>query len=175
MRDAKSLVEQAIREGVPANGEPVFDVEQIREILPHRYPFLLVDKILEFEPGKRCVGLKNVTVNEKFFNGHFPGHAIMPGAILVESMAQVGCVLMLTMEPGNDRLAYFAAMDKVRFYKPVLPGDTVIIEVQATGYRRGVGKIKATARVGDKVVCEGELTCALVDRNRKMSPGSNGG
>jgi 3-hydroxyacyl-[acyl-carrier-protein] dehydratase len=150
----------------------LFDIEQIREILPHRYPFLLVDKILELEPGKRCVGLKNVTANEKFFNGHFPGHAVMPGALLVESIAQVGCVLMLTASGAKDKIAYFAAVDGIRFRRPVVPGDTVITEVEAITLRRGIGKVKAVARVNGEMVCEGEFTCALVDRR---TPAENNG
>lgn len=149
----------------------LFDIEQVRDILPHRYPFLLVDKIIELEPGKRCVGLKNVTVNEKFFDGHFPGHPIMPGALLVEAMAQVGCVLMLTSSDSANKIAYFAAVDGIRFRKTVVPGDTLITEVESVGFRRGVGKVKAKARVNGEVVCEGVFTCALVDRREPTGNG----
>ena len=97
-------------------------VEEILRVLPHRYPFLLVDRILELEPGRRAVGLKNVTLNEAFFQGHFPGHAVMPGVLLVEAMAQVGGVILLSMVGHEGKLAYFAGMDKVRFRRPVVPG-----------------------------------------------------
>ncbi|MDO8683682.1 MAG: 3-hydroxyacyl-ACP dehydratase FabZ [Armatimonadota bacterium] len=167
MQEVKEMVESKQHEAV--SGAPLFDIEQLREILPHRYPFLLVDKILELEPVKRCVGVKNVTANEKFFNGHFPGHAIMPGALIVEAIAQVGCVMLLTMDEGRGRLAYFAAMDRVRFSKPVFPGDTLIIECEAVGYRRGIGKVRGVAKVDGAVVCEGEFTCALVDREREKA------
>jgi beta-hydroxyacyl-ACP dehydratase FabZ len=153
-------------ERLRASEPPAFDIEQIRQILPHRYPFLLIDRIIEFDPGRRCVGLKNVTINEKYFNGHFPGHAIMPGAILVESIAQVGCILLLTKPEGKGQLAYFGAIDKVRFNKPVFPGNTVIIEAETIAYRRGIGKVHGTARVNGEVVCEGEFTCALVDKEK---------
>jgi 3-hydroxyacyl-[acyl-carrier-protein] dehydratase len=148
---------------------PEFDVERIRDVLPHRYPFLLVDRILEFEPGKRVVGLKNISINEKFFKGHLPGHAIMPGSLLVEAMAQVGCVMLLSLPQGRGRLAYFGGIDKARFYRPVLPGDTVLIEVESIAVRQSVSKVRATARVEGQVVCDCELMCALVDRTRRRT------
>jgi len=162
--DTREAVQERIGEMETSSGV-LFDVERIREILPHRYPFLLVDRILEFEPAKRCVGIKNVTANEKLFKGHFPGDSV-PGVILVEAIAQVGCVLLLSMPEGRDSLAYFAAMENVRFLKPVRPGDTLVIETEAIAYRRGIGKVKGSARVNGEVVCHGEFTCALVDRNR---------
>jgi len=143
----------------------MLDVEDIRSILPHRYPFLLVDKILELEPGKRAVGLKNVTINEGFFEGHFPGHAIMPGVLVLEAMAQVGGVLLLSMTGNEGKLAYFGGMDKVRFRKTVRPGDTLITEVELIRNRGGVGKVKVVGRVNMNVVAEGEYTFALVNRD----------
>ncbi|MCL6519138.1 MAG: 3-hydroxyacyl-ACP dehydratase FabZ [Armatimonadetes bacterium] len=145
----------------------MLDVEDIRSILPHRYPFLLVDKILELEPGKRAVGLKNVTINEGFFEGHFPGHAVMPGVLVLEAMAQVGGVLLLSMTGNEGKLAYFGGMDKVRFRKTVRPGDALITEVELIKNRGGVGKVKVVGRVNRDVVAEGEFTFALVNRDLK--------
>jgi len=145
----------------------MLDVEEIRSILPHRYPFLLVDRILELEPGRRAVGLKNVTINESFFEGHFPGHAVMPGVLVLEAMAQVGGVLLLSMTGNEGKLAYFGGMDKVRFRKPVVPGDTLITEVELLRNRGGVGKVKVTGRVGRQIVAEGEYIFVLVDRDMR--------
>jgi 3-hydroxyacyl-[acyl-carrier-protein] dehydratase len=148
----------------------MLDVEGIRSILPHRYPFLLVDRILELEPGRRAVGLKNVTINEGFFEGHFPGHAVMPGVLVLEAMAQVGGVLLLSMTGNEGKLAYFGGMDKVRFRKPVLPGDTLITEVELLKTRGGIGKVKVTGRVDRQIVAVGEFIFALVSRDRDMEP-----
>ncbi|GBC92803.1 3-hydroxyacyl-[acyl-carrier-protein] dehydratase FabZ [bacterium HR15] len=152
------------------------DVEQIRRLIPHRYPFLLVDRILELEPGKRAVGLKNVTVNESFFQGHFPARAIMPGVLIVESMAQVGGVMVMTMPGMVDKIALLAGLDDVRFRRPVVPGDTLITEVEMLWMRRDVGRVRAVARVGDEVAAEAEITFALLDPDRftpaPLSPSS---
>ena len=145
------------------------DVEEIQAILPHRYPFLLVDRILELEPGKRAKGLKSVTFNESFFQGHFPGHPVMPGVLVLEAMAQVGGVLLLTMTGNEGKLAYFGGMDKVRFRKPVLPGDQLITEVELLKNRGGIGKVRVTGRVDGQVVCEGEFIFALVKRDHMES------
>lgn len=145
----------------------MLDVEQIRDILPHRYPFLLVDRILDLQPGKSAVGLKNVTINEEFFQGHFPGHAVMPGVLVLEAMAQVGGVLLLSMGGNEGKIAYFGGMDKCRFRKPVLPGDTLITEVLLLKSRGDVGKVKVTGKVNDQVVAEGEFIFALVSPDRK--------
>jgi 3-hydroxyacyl-[acyl-carrier-protein] dehydratase len=142
----------------------VIDIENIRETIPHRYPFLLVDRIIEVnEDATRCVGIKNITANEKVVQGHMPGQSVFPGALLVEHMAQVGCYLLMLRPEAKGKLAYFAAIDNVRFKKPVVPGDQVVTSVELITARRGIWKIRAESKVGDEVVCGGDLTCALVD------------
>lgn len=143
----------------------MLDVEEILAILPHRYPFLLVDRILELEPGRRAVGVKNVTFNESFFQGHFPGHPVMPGVLVLEAMAQVGGVLLLSMNGNAGKLAYFGGIDKVRFRKPVVPGDQLVTEVELLKNRGGMGKVRVTGRVDRQIVCEGEFIFALVKRD----------
>jgi len=145
----------------------MLDIEMIRDVLPHRYPFLLVDRILELVPEKSARGYKNVTINEEFFEGHFPGHAVMPGVLVCEAMAQVAGVLLLSMTGNAGKLAYFGGMDKVRFRKPVVPGDTLVTEVEMIVTRGSIGKVRAMARVDDEVAAEGEFTFALVDRERQ--------
>ncbi|MCP8967864.1 3-hydroxyacyl-ACP dehydratase FabZ [Ectobacillus ponti] len=139
----------------------MLDIQQIQEILPHRYPFLLVDKIVEVEVGKRAVGLKNVTINEDFFNGHFPGYPVMPGVLIVEHAAQVGAYALLSMEENKGKIAFFAGIEKCRFRKQVKPGDTLVTEVELLSFRRGIGKGKAVSKVGDAVAMEAEFTFAV--------------
>lgn len=144
----------------------MMDIMQIQEIIPHRPPFLLVDKILEVEPGKRAVGLKNVTMNEPFFVGHFPGYPVMPGVLIVEALAQVGSVAMLVVEENRGKLGFFAGIDEFRFRGQVKPGDILTLEVEITRLKGPIGKGRAVAKVGDNVVAEGELMFALSDPSK---------
>ena len=145
------------------NDKTKLNINDIMAVLPHRYPFLLVDKIVKIEGNKKIVGLKNVTVNEQFFNGHFPGHPIMPGVLIVEAMAQVAGVLVLRMEDTKNKIPYFMTIDKARFRKPVMPGDTLLIEVEFVKIKTRTAKIKAKATVDGKIVTEAELTFIVVD------------
>ena len=141
---------------------PELDIEAIKEILPHRYPFLLVDRILALEPGKRAVGLKNVTANEPFFQGHFPQRSIMPGVLIIEIMAQVGGVMILSVEEHQGKLAYIGTVDNAKFRRPVVPGDTLEVEVELLRLRGNMGKVKCIARVGGEEAAEAEIMFALV-------------
>jgi 3-hydroxyacyl-[acyl-carrier-protein] dehydratase len=142
----------------------MLNIQQIQEIIPHRYPFLLIDRILEVEAGVRAVGLKNVSMNEPFFEGHFPGYPVMPGVLIVEALAQVGSVVMLMLEANRGKLGFFAGIDEFRFRGQVVPGDTLILEVQITRLKGSIGKGSAVAKVGDRIVAEGGLLFALSDR-----------
>lgn len=141
------------------------DIRGIMDSLPHRYPLLLVDRILKIEPGKSIEALKNVTSNEEFFNGHFPGAPIMPGVLIVEAMAQAGAVLLLhDMPDREDRLVYFSGIDRARFRLPVVPGDQLILHVDVLKIRSRICKMKGRAMVDGKLVAEAEIMSALVDR-----------
>ncbi len=143
----------------------VLNTQQIMEMLPHRYPFLLVDSILEIEEGKRIVGSKNVTINEPFFQGHFPGHPIMPGVLIIEAMAQVGDVFaMLTGKVGTDKVTYFVGIDNARFRKPVVPGDVLRMELEMVNCRRGLYCFSGKAYVGENLVAEADLKATFADR-----------
>ena len=137
------------------------DIEDIRALLPHRYPMLLVDRVLELTPGKHVVGLKNVTINEPFFDGHFPAQAIMPGVLILESMAQVAGLMMLSLTEQRGRIPFLAAMDKVKFRKPVVPGDALVTEANLIKVRGMIGKVRMVARVAGAVVAECDMTFAL--------------
>lgn len=147
----------------------MIDIVEIMDILPHRYPFLLVDRILEIDLGKRIVGLKNVTINEPFFQGHFPGHPIMPGVLLIEAMAQVGGVLAMKSAAANkvdikSKVIYFMTIDKVKFRKPVVPGDQVRFEMEITKQRGNVTGLSGKVLVDGVVVTEAELMAMIVDK-----------
>ena len=143
----------------------MLNINEIMKLLPHRYPMLLVDRILEIDPGKRVVGLKNVSANEQFFQGHFPGAPVMPGVLIVEAMAQCCAVLFLRDLPDRDRkLFLFGGIDKARFRKPVIPGDQLIIECELLQRRAGTVRMKGTAKVGDAIVAEAEMLSVMTDR-----------
>ncbi|APT45018.1 3-hydroxyacyl-ACP dehydratase FabZ [Bacillus safensis] len=139
----------------------MLDAQQIQDIIPHRYPFLLVDRILEVDGDKRAVGIKNVTVNEEFFNGHFPGYPVMPGVLIVEALAQVFGVIILGKEENQGRIGLFAGIDGCRFKRQVKPGDQLRLEVEVTRLRGPVAKGKAVATVDGEVACEAELTFSI--------------
>jgi 3-hydroxyacyl-[acyl-carrier-protein] dehydratase len=135
--------------------------QQISEILPHRYPFLLVDRALDLRPGESCRALKNVSVNEPFFPGHFPGQPIMPGVLILESMAQAGALILLSMEEHQGKTLYFAGAEEVKFKRPVVPGDTLIHDITLIFFRRGMGKIQCRCTVGQDVAAEAVIAFAL--------------
>ena len=136
----------------------MMDIKEIMNILPHRHPFLLIDRVLEMEEGKKCVALKNVTMNEPFFQGHFPQEPVMPGVLIIEALAQTGAVAMLSMEEFKGKIAFFGGIDKAKFRGKVVPGDTLRLEVEMIKIKRNAGIGKGIAYVGDKKVAEGELT-----------------
>jgi len=141
------------------------EINEIMRYLPHRYPFLLVDRIVEMEPGKRIVGIKNVSSNEPFFQGHFPGHPIMPGVLIIEAMAQTAGVLSMHMvEDPSSKVIYFMSIDKAKFRHPVSPGDQLRLELDVIKIRVPIMKFAGKAFVGDKKVAEAELTATIVDR-----------
>ncbi|HHT62350.1 MAG: 3-hydroxyacyl-ACP dehydratase FabZ [Bacillota bacterium] len=139
----------------------MLDIKEIQKILPHRYPFLLVDKILELEKDKRIVGIKNVTINEPFFQGHFPGYPVMPGVLIVEALAQVGAVLVLRKPEFAGKIAFFAGIDNLRFRRQVVPGDVLRLEVEVKAFRGSMGKAKAVATVDGETACAGEIMFAI--------------
>ncbi|MDN5323659.1 MAG: 3-hydroxyacyl-[acyl-carrier-protein] dehydratase [Clostridia bacterium] len=145
----------------------MLDINQIKQIIPHRYPFLLVDKIIELEPGKRVVGLKNVTANEEYFNGHFPGYPVMPGVLIIEALAQTGAVGVLTLDEYKGKLVLFAGINNVKFRRQVVPGDQLRLEIEVTKLRGRVGKCEAKAYVDEDLAVEGELMFAIAENDNK--------
>jgi len=139
----------------------LLDINDILQVIPHRYPFVLLDRILELEKGKRAVGIKNVTMNEPFFPGHFPGRPVMPGVLILEAMAQVGAVALLSLPENAGKVALFAGVDEVRFRRQVIPGDQLRLEVEILKVRGSIGKGRARAYVGENLAAEGELIFAL--------------
>ncbi len=146
----------------------IFDIEAILEIMPHRYPFLMVDRIIDIEVNKRIIGIKNVTYNEPFFNGHFPNRRVMPGVLIVEAMAQCGFILLLnSLDEPQNKMAYFASIEKVKFRKPVTPGDQLVFEMYLLSFKSGICKIAGKAYknyIGGELACEGEFMAAVVDK-----------
>lgn len=148
---------------VPPETPKTLDINEIMSILPHRFPFLLVDRVLEVVPGQRAVAIKNVSVNEPQFTGHFPERPLMPGVLIVEALAQVGGIVLLQLEEYHGKLALFAGIDGVRFRRTVQPGDQLIMKAELIKIRGQIGRVKVEARVGEALVTEGELMFALVE------------
>jgi 3-hydroxyacyl-[acyl-carrier-protein] dehydratase len=148
-----------------------FDTQEIMGLLPHRYPFLLLDRIIEFEPAKRLVAIKNVTINEPFFQGHFPGYPIMPGVLVVEAMAQAGAIIMMhEIADREKKLAVFTGIERAKFRRPVTPGDQLRIEVDVLAFKSRLGRMEAKAFVEGKLACQATLTCQIVSKAQPAAP-----
>ncbi len=148
-------------------------IQEILDFLPHRYPFLLLDRVVEFEPAKRLVAIKNVTINEPFFQGHFPGYPIMPGVLVVEAMAQAGGIIIMHELPDRaEKLVVFTGIERARFRRPVTPGDQLRIEVNVLSFRPRAGRIEGKAFVDGKLACEATLSCHVVPRNQPPQSGN---
>jgi UDP-3-O-[3-hydroxymyristoyl] N-acetylglucosamine deacetylase/3-hydroxyacyl-[acyl-carrier-protein] dehydratase len=146
------------------NRSPIVDISMIMQYLPHRYPMLLVDRIIEFDPGKRIVGIKNVTINEPFFQGHYPGHPVMPGVLIIESMAQVGGLLLMdAVENPENKVVYFMTLDNVKWRRPVTPGDQIRFELEMIQFRRHVCRMKGIGIVDGQIVAEAEMMARIVE------------
>ena len=152
----------------------MLDINMIKKILPHRYPFLLVDRILEIDPGKRIVGLKNVTMNEPYFQGHFPDFPILPGVIIIEAMAQTGGLFVFAQNPEEavNKNLFFSGIDKARFRKPVIPGDQMIIELEMLKHRGQLWKFRGKATVNGELVAEAELLASIIEKESREEESS---
>jgi len=156
---------RGIEAAARARSEPIVDITRIMQYLPHRYPMLLVDRVVEFEQGKRIVGIKNVTINEPFFQGHYPGHPIMPGVLIIEAMAQVGGLLLMdAIDNPEDKVVYFMSLDNVKWRRPVIPGDQIRFELEMLQFRRHVCRMKGVGRVDGQIVAEAEMMARIVER-----------
>jgi len=149
--------------GGQAPGEPAYDIRQVQRILPHRYPLLMIDRVVELQGSERAVAIKNVTINEAFFQGHYPGHPIMPGVLVIEAMAQLGGVLLSQELEHKGKVAVLLSLDKVKFRRPVIPGDQLILEVQAIRVKSRTGQVRCSARVGEALVAEADVRFMMVD------------
>ena len=148
-----------------------FDIQEILGFLPHRYPFLLIDRVVEFEPTKRLVAIKNVTINEPFFQGHFPGYPIMPGVLVVEAMAQAGAIIIMAELPDREKkLVVFTGIERAKFRRSVVPGDQLRLEVDVLSFRPRAGRMEGKAYIDGKLACEATLTCMVVPRVRETHP-----
>jgi len=162
LKVAQKIYEQRMKIQGAGTMQLPLDATEIMKIIPHREPFLFVDRITQLEEGKRAVGIKNVTINDYFFKGHFPGRPVMPGVLIVEAMAQVGGVMMLASQENRGKLAFFLSIDNVKFRKPVVPGDQLVLEVEAIKVKSKTGQVRGRALVDGKVVTEADFVCALV-------------
>lgn len=142
------------------------DIIEIQKLIPHRYPFLLVDKIIDMEPGKRAIGIKNVTINEPFFQGHFPGYPIMPGVLIVEALAQTAGIAAASLEENKGRLGVFTGIDSMKFRKQVVPGDVLRLEAEILNLKMGMAKVKVLATVDGKTAAEGEIKFAMINAEK---------
>ncbi len=152
----------------PATDYQIMDINEIQQIIPHRYPMLLIDRIIEIEPMKKIVALKNVTMNEQVFQGHFPGAPVYPGVYIIEAMAQAGAVLLFREVPDREsKLMFFTGIEEAKFRRPVVPGDQLRLEVTVLKYKMGYAKLRAEAYVGDQLAAEAVISSALADKNKK--------
>ena len=159
----------------PTSEKTTLDINDIQRILPHRYPFLLIDRVVDLTRKQRIVAIKNLTVNEPFFAGHFPGFPIMPGVLIVEAIAQAGGALLLTeIADRHGKLVFFTGIERARFRRPVVPGDQLRIEVEVLAWRMTAVRMEGKAYVGDKLAAEAIVTCRLVDRSRTAPGGDSG-